>query len=136
MASLLIAPSATRDRLTANMFLPKDDEDPVHLIERALEATVVAEPIHAKIRAAVREGRVDGRVAPDAPFDALARLVVACRRDRRRRGARSPRITSSSGAWWRSTSAATWVPRFSLPAIEALQRQGAAPARRRVAAEA
>src|SRR5690606_17448302 len=39
VARLLIAPSATRDRLTAAMFVGKEDDDPVGLIERALEAT-------------------------------------------------------------------------------------------------
>jgi acyl-CoA dehydrogenase len=44
------------------MYLPDADNDPVTLIERALEATVAAEPIQAKIRAAVKEGRI----APNA----------------------------------------------------------------------
>ena len=77
VASLLIAPSATRDRLTDNVFIGGDDNDPVALIERALEATVAAEPIHARIRAAVKANQLDGTVAPDAAADTLAIRAVA-----------------------------------------------------------
>ncbi|HVF63485.1 MAG TPA: acyl-CoA dehydrogenase [Casimicrobiaceae bacterium] len=51
VAKLLIAPSAARDRLTAGMFIPDDIDDPVRAIELALEATIAAEPIEAKLRA-------------------------------------------------------------------------------------
>ncbi|MEI5604094.1 acyl-CoA dehydrogenase domain-containing protein, partial [Streptomyces brasiliscabiei] len=77
VASLLIAPSATRDRLTDNVFIGREDDDPVGLIERALDATMAAEPIHAKIRAAIKEGRLDGTMAPDAAPDTLALRAVA-----------------------------------------------------------
>ena len=77
VASLLIAPSATRDRLTANVFIGKGDDDPVGLIERALAATVAVEPVHAKLRLAIKEGRLDGRLAPDAEGGELARRALA-----------------------------------------------------------
>ncbi|HTQ01714.1 MAG TPA: acyl-CoA dehydrogenase [Casimicrobiaceae bacterium] len=77
VASLLIAPSAARDRLTANVFIGKDDDDPVGLIERALVATVAAEPVQAKLRLAVKEGRLDGRVAPDAAAGELTQRALA-----------------------------------------------------------
>jgi acyl-CoA dehydrogenase len=59
VAQLLIAPSATRDRLTAECFLPLTESEPVGAIELALQATLLAEPIEAKIRAAEKEGRFD-----------------------------------------------------------------------------
>jgi acyl-CoA dehydrogenase len=77
VASLLIAPSETRDRLTAAMFIGDSDDDPVGVIERALAATVAAEPIDAKIRAAIRDRRVDGRLPPGAGADLLADRAVA-----------------------------------------------------------
>ena len=58
VARMLIEPSATRDRLTAGMYVPCDENDAVGVIELALEATMAAEPIEARIRAAVRDGRV------------------------------------------------------------------------------
>jgi acyl-CoA dehydrogenase len=76
VADLLIAPSATRDRLTAGMYIPRDENDPVGVIELALEATLQAEPVHAKIRAAQKAGKLDGRSAQEMESQALARGVV------------------------------------------------------------
>ncbi len=77
VAALLIAPSATRDRLTDDIFIGREEDDPVALIERALDATIVAEPIQARIRTAIKEGKLDGSVAPDAAVDVLALRAVA-----------------------------------------------------------
>ena len=60
VARALIEPSATRDRLTAECFLPLSEDDPVGAIELALAATVAAEPVEAKIRAAEKAGRFEG----------------------------------------------------------------------------
>jgi acyl-CoA dehydrogenase len=60
VAQALIEPSATRDRLTAACFIDRREDDPVGAIELALEATLAAEPVEAKIRAADRAGRFDG----------------------------------------------------------------------------
>lgn len=57
VASVLIGPSATRDRLTAECYLPGSAAEPVGAIELALQATIEAEPIEAKIRAAEKDGR-------------------------------------------------------------------------------
>ncbi len=59
VAKLLIAPSATRDRLTAECFVPMTENEPVGAIELALQATLEAEAIEAKIRAAEKEGRFE-----------------------------------------------------------------------------
>jgi len=67
VARLLIEPSATRDRLTAGMYLPSDEQDPFAVLERALAATIAAESIEKRIRAAQKEGRILG-----ANADALA----------------------------------------------------------------
>ena len=57
VAKSLLSPSATRDRLTAECFVPLREEEPVGAIELALQATLAAEPIEAKIRAAEKAGR-------------------------------------------------------------------------------
>jgi len=59
VAKLLIAPSASRDRLTAECYLPLSENEPVGAIELALKATLEAEEIEAKIRAAEKDGRFD-----------------------------------------------------------------------------
>jgi acyl-CoA dehydrogenase len=58
VAQTLIEPSATRDRLTSGMYVPRDENDAVGVIELALEATLAAEPIEAKLRAAEKAGRI------------------------------------------------------------------------------
>jgi acyl-CoA dehydrogenase len=71
VAKLLIEPSATRDRLTAGMFIARSGEGPVLQIERALAATLAAEPVEAKIRLAAKEGRLDTRLPPGAGLEEL-----------------------------------------------------------------
>jgi acyl-CoA dehydrogenase len=68
VAKLLIEPSATRDRLTAGMFISSSEENPVGAIELALAATLAAEPVEGRIRDAIKAGRLalgarDDRVA-------------------------------------------------------------------------
>ncbi len=76
-ARLLIAPSATRDRLTAGMYIGAEDDDPVGLIERALAATMATEPIEARLKAAVRDERLDGKLPPGAGAEVLAERGAA-----------------------------------------------------------
>ena len=56
VAALLIAPSATRDRLTAEVHVPQDIEQPVGALEAALLATIAAEPIEDALKQALRAG--------------------------------------------------------------------------------
>ncbi|HMM55814.1 MAG TPA: acyl-CoA dehydrogenase [Candidatus Desulfobacillus sp.] len=76
VAELLIAPSATRDRLTAGMHLPRDEDDPVGVIELALEATLQAEPARAKLRAARKAGKLAAGDAEAGEAEALARGLI------------------------------------------------------------
>jgi len=71
VARILIEPSAARDRLTAGVYLSDAPDNPVAQVERALAATVAAEPIEAKVRAAVKDGRVDAKLPPGTGIDAL-----------------------------------------------------------------
>ena len=82
VAQLLIEPSATRDRLTAGMYVPHDPvtamSDAVGVIELALEATIAAEPIEARIRAARKEGKVGaGDTATMAAHAREAGIITA-----------------------------------------------------------
>ena len=61
VATLMIEPSATRDRLCAGMYLPDSEDDAVGVVEAALIATMAAEGIEAKIRAAEKAGKLTGR---------------------------------------------------------------------------
>ncbi len=57
VARLLLAPSPTRDRLTACCHLPANAEEPVGALEWALSATLEAESVEARIREAQKAGR-------------------------------------------------------------------------------
>ncbi len=62
VAKCLIEPCATRNRLTAGMYLPQTEaeamNDAVGVIELALAATLAAEPAEAKLRAAEKAQKV------------------------------------------------------------------------------
>ena len=74
VARLLIAPSATRDRLTAGMHVPAAESEPLGCLEAALDATIKAEAVEAKLRAAQKAGAFPGMAA-----DELAQAAVAAR---------------------------------------------------------
>ena len=76
MARLLIEPSATRDRLTGGMYLPQAEGDAMRTIESALEATLAAEPIEARIREAQKAGRLSIKVGEDRGAAAQAANVI------------------------------------------------------------
>ena len=71
VAKLLIEPSATRDRLTADVYLPDDVEEPVGALEAALLATIEAEPIEAKLKEAQKQGRFDPGLLYEGGVDAI-----------------------------------------------------------------
>ena len=76
VARLLIAPSATRDRLSAGMYLPKPESDPIGCLEAALVATIQAEEVEAKIRAAQKAGTIHGGSPEELAQAALIAHVI------------------------------------------------------------
>jgi len=77
VARLLIAPSATRDRLSAGMYLPRDESDPFATLEAALDAAIRAEAVEAKIRAAQKAGTIGGRGSEELAQAAFAAKVIS-----------------------------------------------------------
>ena len=65
MARLLIERSPTRDRLTAGMFIPRDETDAVGAVEAALAAVSDAEVVEQKIRAAERAQQLPAATTPE-----------------------------------------------------------------------
>jgi acyl-CoA dehydrogenase len=77
VAKVLIEPSAARDRLIAGSYVQTgDEEDPVAVLELALEATMRAEAIEAKVRAAQKAKTIAGRGQEALTADALAKGVI------------------------------------------------------------
>ena len=76
VARLLIAPSAARDRLCAGMYLPKAESEPLGCLEAALEATIRAEAVEAKIRTAQKSGTIRGRTPEELAQAAFAAHLI------------------------------------------------------------
>ncbi len=76
VARLLIAPSATRDRLTAGMHLPKAESEVVGALEAALHLAADAEAIEAKMRAAVRNSSLHSASTASLADAALAAQII------------------------------------------------------------
>lgn len=68
-ASILLQPSAARDRLTEGLFLPKDDQsklnEPIARLEYALDCVIAADGAEKKLRSALKSGKVSGRLQED-----------------------------------------------------------------------
>ena len=77
VARLLIEPSATRDRLTAGMYLPTNEDEGIGCLEAALVATIKAEGIETKIRAAQKAKTIAGRTPPELVAAALAAGIIS-----------------------------------------------------------
>jgi len=56
VCQLVLSPGPARDRLTAGMFIPPDENHPLGTLEAALLATIAAEPVERKLRAAAAAG--------------------------------------------------------------------------------
>ena len=57
-AQMLLEPGASRDRLTAGMYVGKGEVDPTGILEAAFLATIACEPIDEKLRKAVKKGKI------------------------------------------------------------------------------
>lgn len=55
VARLILTPGEVRDRLTAGIYLPERDNEPLALLKKALACTIDCEPIEARLRQAVKD---------------------------------------------------------------------------------
>lgn len=60
-AQILLEPSPSRDRLTADIFVPKDNDEPLGRLEYGMVQTIAADKIEKRLRSAVKAGKVKGR---------------------------------------------------------------------------
>ena len=61
VAHLMMMPGTARDRLTAGIFVPAVDGEPLADLEQALRFVLECEPIEAKLRQAAKSGTIKGR---------------------------------------------------------------------------
>jgi len=60
IVGLITHPTETRDRLCAGIYATAEPDNPLGLLQRALEAAEAATPLEAKLREAKRSGVIDG----------------------------------------------------------------------------
>jgi len=59
VAALLMQPGTARDRLTAGMYLPTNEQDAVCALEAALASTLACEPLQAELEQARKSGKLN-----------------------------------------------------------------------------
>lgn len=70
VSTLLMTPGAARDRLSAGMYLPKDEQDAVGALEAALASTLACEPLQAVLEEARKTKKLKA-------MDEVARIAEA-----------------------------------------------------------
>jgi acyl-CoA dehydrogenase len=76
VAQIVLTPGAARDRLTAGAYVPRREDDVIGRLEFAMEATIAADPIEAKIRTAIKEGRLPQRTLAERRAAAVAAGII------------------------------------------------------------
>jgi acyl-CoA dehydrogenase len=77
VATLLMAPSPLRDRLTAGIYLPGGTEEALGRIEDALPKVIAAEAVEKKIRAARKEKKIFAADEGEALREAVAAGAIS-----------------------------------------------------------
>jgi len=70
IATLLMQPGAVRDRLTAGMYIPDDEQDAVGALEAALTSTLACEALQLKLQEERKQGKLKA-------MDELSRIAEA-----------------------------------------------------------
>jgi acyl-CoA dehydrogenase len=76
MARLVLEPGAVRDRLTREIYVTHDPNDPTGVLEAAMVKVIATEEADRKIERAVREGKIKRFLGNDWFADAVAKGVV------------------------------------------------------------
>jgi acyl-CoA dehydrogenase len=61
VARLILEPGEVRNRLTAGIYIPTADNEPLVVLEQALECAIACEAIEAKLRSAAKAGQLVAR---------------------------------------------------------------------------
>ncbi len=76
VAAILLTPGAARDRLTAGAYIPRDENDVIGRLEFAMEATIKADPIEAKVRQALKGGKLPQKTLAERRASAVAQGII------------------------------------------------------------
>jgi len=76
VASILLEPSTTRDRLTQGVYIPSSTNETLGRLEDALGKVIKAEPLEKKITAAHRKGEITGYDITELVNDAVKKDII------------------------------------------------------------
>jgi acyl-CoA dehydrogenase len=76
VARILLTPGAARDRLTAGAYVPRKEDDVVGKLEFAMEAVIKADPIEAKMREAMKAGKLPQKTLAERRQAALGLGII------------------------------------------------------------
>jgi acyl-CoA dehydrogenase len=77
VASLLLEPSAVRERLTDGVYVPSNADEPIAQLEHALRAALAVEPIYARIYAAAKRNEIAGHTPDELAAKAQERGIIS-----------------------------------------------------------
>ena len=75
VATLVMTPGEARDRLTAGIYVPTSPDEPLNILEQALQCAAVSDGVEAKLRAAVKIGQINAQ-ADDKIAEGLKQRVI------------------------------------------------------------
>ena len=75
IARLILEPGEVRDRLTAGIYLPTADNEPLAQLEQAMECAMACEAVESKLRDAAKSGRLTAR-DDSKVIEALERGII------------------------------------------------------------
>lgn len=75
VAQLILEPGEVRDRLTAGIYLPTADDEPLAQLEQAMACAVACGAIEGKLREAAKAGRLTAN-NDEKVTEALARGII------------------------------------------------------------
>ncbi|HET7061815.1 MAG TPA: acyl-CoA dehydrogenase, partial [Nitrosospira sp.] len=75
VATAVMTAGEARDRLTSGIYTPASPDEPLNVLEQALQCAVVSEAVEAKLRAAVKTGQISAH-ADDKIAEALKQRVI------------------------------------------------------------
>ena len=75
-AKIVLEPGATRDRLTAGIYVGKGESDPTGVLEAAFLATIACEPVDEKLRKAVKKGKLVPQPGADLGSLAVQKQII------------------------------------------------------------
>ena len=77
IAKLMLAPGDARDRLTAGIYIPPAKDEPLNILEQALERAVSCEATEAKLRTAIKSGQIPAQEEESIEVALKQRIITS-----------------------------------------------------------